>query len=74
MSDMREQEATGDHRFLDLREAARLVGLDWRTVRARVLAGELPAFRFGRKWRISEAALNAFMVDRSPAVAKKDQP
>ena len=57
--------------FLDLHQAARLLGVDWRTVRARVLAGDLPAFRFGRKWRISEAALNEFMVGNSPAIQRR---
>lgn len=57
--------------FLDLHGAARILDLDWRTVRARVLAGELPAFRFGRKWRISQTALNEFVVRNSPAMQRR---
>ena len=56
--------------YFDLHEAARFLGLDWRTVRAQVLAGELRGFKFGRKWRISEADLAQFISDRTPVAAK----
>lgn len=57
-------------RYFNLQEAAHFLGVDWRTVRAQVLAGRLRGFRFGRQWRISEADLAKFISDATPVGTK----
>lgn len=57
-------------RYFDLHETARLLSVDWRTVKARVLAGDLRGFRFGRKWRISEMDLAVFIDEKTPVGTK----
>ena len=44
--------------------AAEFLGLDERTVVARIDAGRLTAFRDGKAWRISIAALAAYDAER----------
>jgi len=42
-------------------EAARKLGISKATLYKTLRRGELPAVRVGRQWRISEAALTAFL-------------
>lgn len=52
-------------RLLTVEEAANLVGCSARTIRRRVAAGALPAFRDGGLVRIPEAAFAAYVAART---------
>lgn len=52
--------ATHPHREVILRVAAEFLGLDPRTLRARIEAGQLTARRSGKVYRIAVAALVAY--------------
>jgi excisionase family DNA binding protein len=47
-----------------LRVAAEFVGVDERTLRARIEAGQLDAWRDGKVYRIGLPALRRYLVDR----------
>jgi excisionase family DNA binding protein len=56
------QNTYGNQRLLSCSEAAERLNLPRRTVQDLITRNELPAFRFGRKWRIPEAALEAYIA------------
>lgn len=42
-------------------EAARRLGVSDQTIRRLITAGELPAYRFGRQFRVSEVDLQSYL-------------
>lgn len=56
--------------FLSADEAAEMLNLHPRTVRRLLASGDLPGVRLGRQWRISAAALKAYMEGGKPAEPK----
>ena len=50
-----------DVRFLTVAEVAELARVSKMTVYRMVLAGELPAIRFGRSYRVPETAVTALL-------------
>lgn len=55
---------------IDLHEAARRLGVSYRTVWRRVQSGDLPAMRVGRVWRVKPADLETFSRARAVAVER----
>lgn len=55
-----EKESIGP-RLLTTAEAAEVLRLTPKTIRAQIRAGRLTALRFGRSWRIREADLEVFL-------------
>jgi excisionase family DNA binding protein len=53
-------------RTLNAREAAKLLGVNYRLVLIEAEAGRLPARRIGRSWRFSERALRAWLRREEP--------
>lgn len=51
--------AVPDRLFIGAPEAARLLGLDQRTIRRALEKGEVPGFRVGVAWRIPTAWVRA---------------
>ena len=51
-----------NQRFLSSMEAAERLNLPVRTVQFLLTKKVLPGLRYGRKWRIPEAALNDYMA------------
>lgn len=49
------------NRMMTLEEAADFVALSTRTLRRKIKAGDLVAYRFGRLWRIAYEDLVAFL-------------
>lgn len=49
-----------DSPLLSVREVAGLLNVSECFVRDRCLRGDLPAMKFGRRWRISEEAISTF--------------
>ena len=49
-------------RFFTLAEAAEALGLSVKTIRRRIVAGELRSHRFGRSFRISEEDFRAYVA------------
>lgn len=58
-----------EHEWLSTAEAARLLGVSERTVRALIARGRLPAWRWGRRarWRITRAAVDRVLRSRRMA-------
>lgn len=51
-----------EHPFLTLRDAARWLGIDHRTIREARDAGEFPVYQLGRRWqRVSREDLLAWV-------------
>jgi excisionase family DNA binding protein len=44
--------------LLDLREAASLLGMHWKTLERRAQSGKVPAFRVFGRWRFRASVLN----------------
>lgn len=49
---------------VSIQVAAEFLGLDYRTVRARIDTGELEAHADGKRWRIPTTALAAYALNR----------
>lgn len=49
--------------YLSAEEAAELLGVSAETVKRHLRAGRLPGRKVGRLWRVSRAALDAFLVN-----------
>ncbi len=64
-----------ERQYLSLGEVAELLGVHEQTVRRWVKAGELPAFKPGKEWRIRDRDLEEFLEARSfPKVQAPLQP
>lgn len=59
--------------LLTLREAAAILGVPVRTLRARVARGELPATRDGRQWRVDRRELPLTEAQRQVLHARADE-
>jgi excisionase family DNA binding protein len=57
-----------DREAFSIGEVSRKWGTSESTVRARIESGELAAFRVGRVWRVSAAALAEFIDQSNRAV------
>jgi excisionase family DNA binding protein len=57
--------------LVDVETAAARLGLSAATVRRQAVAGELPARRVGRAWRIDLAALRPATMDQVAELARK---
>ena len=55
------------------KELAKLCHCDIVTVRKRIRAGELPAFKMGRGWVVSQSDLDEFINKRKNASLQKTQ-
>ena len=58
---------SGDGKFerlLDLREAAALLGMHWKTLQAMARQEKVPAFRIGGRWRFRSSLLNQWLEKR----------
>lgn len=47
--------------FYSIDEAAKILGLSWRTIKRRIESGELKAAKIGQQYRISKEDLIAFI-------------
>jgi excisionase family DNA binding protein len=54
--------------YLNVKEVATLLRVCPKTVRRWIQAGDLPAMRLGRDWRIARADLRAFVAARGNQV------
>lgn len=51
----------GFEELLDLREAACLLGMHWKTLERRAQSGKVPAFRVFGRWRFRASLLNQWL-------------
>jgi excisionase family DNA binding protein len=63
----------GDRLFADVPQAARILGLDERTVRKAAAAGEIPAEKIGAKWMIRAAWLRDQAGTAPPVMPDLDE-
>lgn len=56
-----QHEQTEESGMITTTEAARRLGMSDQTVRRLITTGELPAYRFGRQYRVSEVDLRAYL-------------
>lgn len=47
--------------LLDLREAAAVLGMHWKTLEGMARSGKVPAFKVGKRWRFRLTSLNAWL-------------
>ena len=59
-------------RLLDRKEVAKRLGISPFTAGHKMRAGELPAFKMGRLWRVREADLDAYIRELSKRGAAAD--
>jgi excisionase family DNA binding protein len=57
------QPAQSFERLLDLREAASILGMHWKTLEGMARNGKVPAFKVGKRWRFRLTSLNAWLED-----------
>jgi hypothetical protein len=50
--------------LLDLREAAALLGMHWKTLERRAQTGQVPAFRLFGRWKFRASVLNDWVNKR----------
>lgn len=55
-----------ERRWLTVRQAHRLLGIDVRSVYRLVDEGRLPAYKYGRELRLDEADVDAFRAQHPP--------
>ncbi len=51
-------------RLLNLREAAKLLGMHWKTLEGMARKNKVPAFRIGGRWRFRASVLNEWLQKR----------
>ena len=51
-------------RLLSLKDVAKRLSVSERWVAAKVRAGDIPAIKLGKKWRVSEESLENFVKGR----------
>lgn len=47
--------------MLSLKQAAKILGVHWKTVYNHVVSGKLKAYKIGRQWRIKPEDLTEYM-------------
>jgi excisionase family DNA binding protein len=47
--------------LLDLREAASILGMHWKTLEGKARNREIPAFKVGKRWRFRLSSLNIWL-------------
>ncbi len=47
--------------LLDLREAASVLGMHWKTLEGKARNREIPAFKVGKRWRFRLSSLNIWL-------------
>jgi len=47
--------------LLDLREAAAILGMHWKTLERMARGRKVPAFKVGKRWKFRLSALNAWL-------------
>ena len=57
--------------MLTLHEVADLLKMKESTIRSWINNGDLPAFKFGREWRVAQKDLEAFVIDHASQASKK---
>lgn len=50
-----------DKKFLTVKEAAAILKVNPETIREKLRKGQIPAFKLGKDWRISENNLNNYI-------------
>jgi len=61
-------------RFLNIKEVAELIGLDWTTIRdGRADTNEIPRIRLGRRVVFSENAVQAWMAEKAREAEERKQ-
>jgi len=48
-------------RLLDLREAAAILGMHWKTLEGKARDRKIPAVKVGKRWRFRLSSLNAWL-------------
>ena len=61
---MNDKSVTSPARLLTIREVASYCQVDEKTIRRWIEAGNLPAFKLGRQWRVAEKDLRRFLNER----------
>ena len=56
-------DATSFERLLDLREAAAILGMHWKTLEAKARHREVPALKVGKRWRFRLSSLNRWLEE-----------
>jgi excisionase family DNA binding protein len=57
--------------FLDLRQVAKLLGVNYCTAWGLVSTGQLRALQIGRRWKVPQASIDAFVQDRTEAAQQR---
>ena len=52
---------SGFEALLDLREAASLLGMHWKTLETMARCRKIPALKVGKRWRFRASALNLWL-------------
>ncbi|HNK54150.1 MAG TPA: helix-turn-helix domain-containing protein [Ottowia sp.] len=59
--------------FYDLRETATMLRVDYSTAWNLVNSGQLKAMQIGRRWKVTQAAIDAFVQQGTEAVQQRAQ-
>src|SRR4051812_46088962 len=59
--------------FLDLRQVAAILGVNYCTAWALVSTGQLRALQIGRRWKVTQASIDAFVQEGTEAAQQKAQ-
>lgn len=59
-----ELKSSGFEELLNLREAASLLGMHWKTLERRAQSGKVPAFRVFGRWRFRVSVLNQWVGEK----------
>jgi excisionase family DNA binding protein len=54
---------SGFEELLNLREAASILGLHWKTLEGMARSRKIPALKVGKRWRFRLSSLNAWLED-----------
>ena len=57
--------------FLNLRETAALLGINYTTAWELVRTGRIRAFQIGRRWKVPTTAVDAFVEESTQAVQRR---
>lgn len=69
---MDQSNQAGAIHYIDLQEAARILGFHWETVREWAVKGDLKGYLIGNRWRFTEQDIHEWMEAHSNQ--KPDQP
>jgi len=61
---MSDDSVTSPAHLLTIREVAGYCQVDEKTIRRWIEAGNMPAFKLGRQWRVAEKDLRRFLNER----------